>query len=186
VAASEFSRLVTLACHDLRTPLATVNGFSKTLVRGGELDAQAERFLVLIESAAEQMSDLLDLLALATRIEAGAYEPTLREVDTLELVASDDDRVEARGEGVPIELDERAIRRSLHALASAALRHGEAESVKWTVSGRELSLAPIRPPAAKVVTGEEPKDLGALVARMAIEHAKGSLTLTGETLTVRL
>ena len=37
---TEFARLVTLACHDLRTPLATVNGFAKTLVRGGQLDDQ--------------------------------------------------------------------------------------------------------------------------------------------------
>ena len=30
---SEFARLVSLACHDLRTPLATVNGFARTLTR---------------------------------------------------------------------------------------------------------------------------------------------------------
>jgi len=28
-----FARLVSLACHDVRTPLATVNGFVKTLER---------------------------------------------------------------------------------------------------------------------------------------------------------
>jgi K+-sensing histidine kinase KdpD len=27
--------LVDLACHDLRTPLATVNGFTKTILRAG-------------------------------------------------------------------------------------------------------------------------------------------------------
>ena len=42
------------------------------------------------------------------------------------------------------------------------------------------------PAAAKVVTGEEPKDLGALVARIAIERRGGSLALDGETLRVRL
>ena len=35
---SDFARLVSLACHDLRTPLATVHGFATTLVRGGGLD----------------------------------------------------------------------------------------------------------------------------------------------------
>ena len=45
VAAQDFPRLVTLACHDLRTPLATVNGFAKTLLRGGELDERTLRFV---------------------------------------------------------------------------------------------------------------------------------------------
>ena len=31
----DFARLVSLACHDLRTPLATVHGFATTLSRGG-------------------------------------------------------------------------------------------------------------------------------------------------------
>jgi signal transduction histidine kinase len=183
---TEFARLVTLACHDLRTPLATVNGFSKTLLRGGELDEQAERFLVLIEAAAGQMSDLLDMLGLATRIELDTYEPSPREVDTLELVTGDDERVRASGDGATAELDEPCIRKALAALASAALRHGDLEMVAWTVDGRELVLAPVTAAAAKVVTGEEPKDVGALVARKAIERNGGTLELEGDSLRVRL
>jgi signal transduction histidine kinase len=183
---NEFSLLVTLACHDLRTPLATVNGFAKTLLRGGELDPQNERFLALIAAAGDQMNDLLDMLGLAARIEAGTYDPTPREVDTLELATGDDDRVAATGRGVTVEVDESCIRKSLAALASAALRHGEVPHVTWTVDGRELELAPVPAAAAKVVTGEEVKDLGALVARLAIEQGGGSLALDGESLRVRL
>ena len=186
VPAPEFARLVTLACHDLRTPLATVNGFAKTLVRGGELDEQSARFVGLIDQAGEQMGDLLDLLVLAARIEAGTYEPSPRAVDTLDLVASADERITASGAGETIRTDEPAMRRSLAALASAALRHGEVPHVAWTVSGRELSLDPVTPGAARVITGEETKDLGALVARMAIEAAGGSLAVAGETLRVFL
>jgi signal transduction histidine kinase len=183
---SEFARLVTLACHDLRTPLATVNGFTKTLLRGGGPDEQSERFLSLIEAAAAQIGDLLDLLGLAARIEAGTYDPPLQDVDTLELATSEDDRVGASGDGVPVEVDAPAIRRCLGALAFAALRHGEIERVTWTMSGRTLELSPIEPAAARVVTGEEPKDLGALVARMVIEHAGGSMRLDGRTLRISL
>src|SRR5215218_6254851 len=99
---SELTRLVTLACHDLRTPLATVNGFAKTLLRRDDVDDQSRRFLTLIETAAEQMNDLLDQLGLAARIEAGQYEPTLREVDTLELVRGVDDRIAASGSGANV------------------------------------------------------------------------------------
>jgi len=184
--AHDFSRLVTLACHDLRTPLATVNGFAKTLLRAGELEEGDAHFVGLIDAAAEQMNDLLDLLGLAARIESGRYEPALGEVDTLELVRSNDERVEANGSGETVETDATAVRRSLGALAAAVLRHGGVESVVWTVRGRELELASVTAAAARVVTGEEPKDLGALVARIAIERVGGSLELEGETLRVRL
>jgi signal transduction histidine kinase len=186
VPATEFARLVTLACHDLRTPLATVNGFAKTLARSGELDDRSARFVGLIDAAGGQIGDLLDLLGLAARIEAGLYEPALREVDTLELVAGDDARIAASGTGARIEVDECAMRRSLAALASAALRHGELQRVAWTVDGRSLALEPVTPGAAPVVTGDDPKDLGALVARMAIEAAGGSLGLAGDTVRVAL
>ncbi len=66
-----FARLVSLACHDLRTPLATVNGFAKTLRAAAARRARA-RFVDLIEAAADQMSTLLDELGLAGRIESAA------------------------------------------------------------------------------------------------------------------
>jgi signal transduction histidine kinase len=181
-----FAGLVSLACHDLRTPLATVNGFAKTLLRAGELPEREERFVEMIDAAAGQMADLLDLLGLAARIEAGRYDPALREADTLELARSADERIAAEGEGARIEADEPALRRALEALATAALRHGPAERVTWSVRGRELALAPVTEAAAPVVTAEERKDLGALVARMLVEHVGGSLELDGETLLVRL
>jgi signal transduction histidine kinase len=75
---TSFARLVSLACHDVRTPLATVHGFVKTLERTVELDAPADRYVEMIEAASDQMAELLDELALAARIEAGRYEPALR------------------------------------------------------------------------------------------------------------
>ena len=59
---SSFPRLVSLACHDLRTPLATVYGFARTLTRAGELDERSTRFVAMIEEASEQMAELLDEL----------------------------------------------------------------------------------------------------------------------------
>ena len=184
--APAFSRLVLLACHDLRTPLATVNGFAKTLLRGEGSGDQSTRFLELIAGAAEELTQLLDLLGLAARIEAGTYEPPLRTVDTRDLVAGDDARVSVAGAGDTVQIDEPALRRSLAALASAVIRHGEVAAVTWTVAGRTLRLSPVNEGAAAVVTGAQPKDLGSLVARLAIEHAGGSMTLDDASLVVRL
>ncbi len=35
---NRFPRIVSLACHDLRTPLATIYGFARTLTRMEEHD----------------------------------------------------------------------------------------------------------------------------------------------------
>jgi signal transduction histidine kinase len=186
MADDQFSRLVSLACHDLRTPLATVYGFARTLNRMEERDERTGRFLGMIEEAAEQMTELLDELGVVARIEGDRWEPVLREIDTLELVRSADERIEAAGRGERIETEVEAVERALHALALAALRHGPAERVTWNVNGRELELAPVTEAAAPVVAGERVRDLGSIVARAVIERLGGSLELTGDTLRVRL
>ncbi|HEX5450262.1 MAG TPA: histidine kinase dimerization/phospho-acceptor domain-containing protein [Gaiellaceae bacterium] len=177
---ARFSQLVSLACHDLRTPLATVYGFARTLRRDDELGERQLKFVSMMEEASEQMAGMLDDLATASRIEAGRWEPALRECNTLELVAG------GRGEGATIETEVDGVKRGLEALATAAMRYGPTESVAWDVRGRELVLSPVLPAAGPVVVGEEPRDLGSLVARLVIEALGGSLALDGETLTVRL
>src|SRR6185437_10882912 len=133
MAAQRFARLVSLACHDLRTPLATVNGFAKTLTRGGTLGEREGRFVDLIQTAADQMTSLLDVLGLAARIESGRYEPALVEADTLALATSADERIAAEGSGATIETDPDAVRRSLEALARCAVIHGNVPRVAWHV-----------------------------------------------------
>lgn len=181
-----FPRIVSLACHDLRTPLATINGFAKTLLRTAELEERDARFVNMIDEAAAQMAALLDLLGVAAQIAGGRYEPSLRDADTLELASSSDPRVAAEGRGESIETDAEVIRRSLESLAVAAARHGGIPVVTWTVAGRDLSLVPVTEEAGPVVTGESPREVGALIARMAIERLGGTLALDGETLRVRL
>ena len=183
--AQRFARLVSLACHDLRTPLATVNGFAKTLTRGGTLGEREARFVGLITAAAEQMAGLLDMLALAARIESGRYEPVLAPTDTLELATSADERIATEGAGETIETDVAAVRTSLESLARCAALHGGLTQVTWRVEGRRLSLSPLGE-SADVVTGEDPRDLGALVARLAIEQLGGTVARDDDSLLVVL
>jgi signal transduction histidine kinase len=186
MAAQRFPRLVSLACHDLRTPLATVNGFAKTLTRTGTLAEREAHFVDLIEAAADQMTSLLDQLGLAARIESGRYDPVVVAADTLELATSEDERISAEGRGETIETDVAAVQRSLESLARCAAVHGGVPRVTWRVDGRTLTLSPLADDAAAVVTGESPRDLGALVARLAIEHLGGSLAVDDEKLRVEL
>jgi signal transduction histidine kinase len=183
---TRFPRIVSLACHDLRTPLATIYGFARTLTRMEQSDERTGRYLGMIEEASQQMTELLDELGAAARIEAGRWEPALREVDTAELARMDDERVVVEGQGEAIETDVDAVQAALASLAAAALRHGPVEEVRWSVTGRELSLAPVTPAAAPIVTGEEVRGLGSLVAVSVIRALGGSLELAGDTLRVRL
>src|SRR5512132_3123241 len=98
-----FAQLVSLACHDLRTPLATVFGFARTLART-DLEPPTDRYIEMIEAASTQLGELLDELSLVARIQAGRYEPQLVPVDSLELARAaaaelEDGRVEVTGKG---------------------------------------------------------------------------------------
>lgn len=186
-----FARLVSLACHDLRTPLATVHGFARTLVRVGDLGERAGRYVEMIDAASVQLAGLLDELALAARIEDGRYEPTLAEEDTLQLAREaaerlGADRVEVAGDGGRASVDADATSRAVSALARCALRHGGLEQVKVSASGATLRIGPITPSSAPVVLGEDLRDLGAAVAVRAIRALGGAVGLEGETLVVGL
>jgi signal transduction histidine kinase len=187
---TDFARLVSLAVHDLRTPLATVHGFARTLVRGG-LEPPNDRYVEMIDAAAAQLAELLDELSLAARIASGRYEPALREADTLELAHAaaarlGEDRVPVSGEGATVETDPDAVERGIAALAQSALRHGGFDEVALEVAGTELRVTPVTAASAPVVLGEDLRDLGAAVAARLVAHLGGSLALEGETLAIRL
>jgi signal transduction histidine kinase len=187
----QFARLVMLACHDLRTPLATVHGFAHTLARVEGLDETSSRYVEMITSASGQMAELIDELSVAARLAAGRYDPPLRAVDTLELARAaaerlGDERVGVAGEGAELELDAEAVERAVAALARCALRHGGVERVELEVRGPELSLTPVTPASAPVLLGEDLRDLGAAVAGRVIQAGGGSVALDGEALKVRL
>jgi signal transduction histidine kinase len=185
-----FARLVSLACHDLRTPLATVHGFATTLARGG-LEPPGDRYVEMIEAASAQLAELIDELSLASRIESGRYEPTLREADTLELAQAaaarlGEDRVQVSGSGTAIETDGDALERGLAALFQSALRHGGLDGVDVEVDGVDVRLSRVTAASAPVVLGEDLRDLGAAVAARLVARLGGSLSVEGETLAIRL
>jgi K+-sensing histidine kinase KdpD len=188
---TSFVRLVSLACHDLRTPLATVHGFARTIARTGELEEPESRYLEMIEAASGQLAELLDVLSLAARIESGRYAPTTTEADLGELVRAaaarlDEELVRAEGEGGVVRVDAPATERALAALMRCALRHGGLEFVDVRVGGAEVRVSPITPSSAPVVLGEDLRDLGAAVAVRLVRALGGSVELEGETLRIAL
>ena len=188
---NDFARLVSLACHDLRTPLATVHGFATTLARGGGLEPPADRYVEMIDAASAQLAELIDELSLASRIESGRYEPIMRETNTLELAQAaaarlGEDRVHVTGSGAAFETDGDAVERGLAALFQSALRHGGFDSVEVEVNDAELRLSPVTAASAPVVLGEDLRDLGAAVAVRLVRRLGGSVSVAGETVEIRL
>ena len=185
-----FARLVSLACHDLRTPLATVSGFAHTLERLEELGPPADRYVEMILAGSEQMAELLDDLGRAARIEGGRYEPHLLEADSRELVdaaaARLDERASSAGEGAAVQIDREPTERALAALALCAARHGGVDAVELRADGPEITIAPVTEEAAPVITGEQLKDLGAVVAQRFFAAVGATVRLDGQTLRVRM
>jgi signal transduction histidine kinase len=188
---TSFARLVSLACHDLRTPLATVHGFTTTLERTTELAPPADRYVEMIGAASRQLAELIDELSLAARIEGDRYDPVLRDVDTLDLAQGAAERlgadlVHVSGDGAVVQADVEALDRGVSALVQAALRHGGLDDVSVVVRGAEIEVSPVTESSAPVVLGRDLRDLGAAVAVRLIEALGGSVSVGGSTLTIRL
>jgi signal transduction histidine kinase len=188
---SSFPRLVSLAAHDLRTPLATIHGFAQTLIRMGDLGEPKQRYMEMIDMAARQLAELLDELGTAARIESGRYEPSLQAVQSMELAQAaaiqlGEERVRVSGEGSEVHVDPQSTERGISALAQAALRHGGLDEVELHVDGPTLTISPVTASSAPVVLAQELRDLGAAVAVSVVRALGGSVELDGEALTVRL
>jgi signal transduction histidine kinase len=190
---TSFARLVSLACHDLRTPLATAHGFARTLIRVGGLEPPNDRYVEMIGEASAQLAELVDLLSITARIEAGRYEPEPREIDSADLVRAAAARIDPQrvvvndeGEGVAVVVDPEAAEAAVYGLANCALRHGGLERVELTVAGPEIAIASVTEPVAPIILGEELRDLGAAVGGRVVAALGGSVELDGQTLRVRL
>ena len=174
----------------MRTPLATSLGFARTLIRIGSLEPPKDRYVEIISEAGAQLAELVDLLGLAARIEAGRYEPELREVDSVELARAAAGRLEAgkarvSGDGAAVLAEPAAAEIALFGFANCALRHGGLDSVELTAAGAEIGVTPIVPGAARIVVGDDLRDLGAAVAMRIVDALGGSTTLGGDVLRVR-
>jgi signal transduction histidine kinase len=184
-----FARLVSLAVHDLRTPLATISGFARTLQRT-PLDDPVGKYVDMMVLAGNQLADLLDDVGLAARIESGRWEPNLQEVDSRELANDAAERVPegaaSAGDGETVRVDREAATTALRQLARCALRHGGVPSVTIAADGPTIAIAPIADSAIPVLRREEQKDLGAMIAARIVDALGAQVELADGRLLVRL
>jgi PAS domain S-box-containing protein len=82
------SDFISLASHQLRTPLSSINIYAHLLHSGkvGELNAQQKLFIHTILSSAKRMNELINTLLNITRIEAGDISIDIHRVQLDKLV----------------------------------------------------------------------------------------------------
>lgn len=83
------SEFISLASHQLRTPLSAIKTYAHMLVGGygGELSQKQAGFLDIIINSADRMNELIDTLLDITRLEAGQVTPELKETELAAVVS---------------------------------------------------------------------------------------------------
>jgi signal transduction histidine kinase len=186
-----FAQVVSLACHDLRTPLATVHGFARTIERMDPLPERTRRYVGLMIEGSGQIADLLERLALISRIERGTYDPALQTLDSLELARTAAGLVQigevaVEGDGSPVKIDPGATELSIAAFLTGAIRHGDSDRLDCTANGLELSIAPVSEESVPILLGLDLRDFGAVAAKIHIEALGGAVAVAGDALRIEL
>jgi signal transduction histidine kinase len=132
--------LVANVSHDLRTPLAALQGYLETLVlKNGSLDpAERERFLAVATGQAARLGHLVEELFELARLESAEVRPSIEPFPLAELVQDvvHEFRIQAEQAGVTltarlpedlplVAADIGLMQRVLQNLLSNALRHTE-------------------------------------------------------------
>jgi hypothetical protein len=74
----------------------------------------------------------------------------------------------------------------LDSVSPPRLSDGAPLRARVEVDGAEVRLSPVTPASAPVVLGEDLRDLGAAVAVRLVRHLGGSVSVSGETVGIRL
>lgn len=84
------SEFISLASHQLRTPLSAIKTYSHMLVEGymGEVSPEQQKSLNTIITATNRMNELISTLLNITRMESGTIRVSLKDVNVKDLVAS--------------------------------------------------------------------------------------------------
>jgi two-component system sensor histidine kinase MtrB len=140
-------RFVSDVSHELRTPLTTIRMASDLLYdRSGRVDADTRRSIELLAAQVDRFESLLADLLEISRIDAGAAEVDLEEVDLGDLVTgviagSAELAAERRTEmhpvidaGPPIIADRRRVSRIVRNLLTNALEYGAGSRIEILVA----------------------------------------------------
>lgn len=84
------SEFISIASHQLRTPLSAINTYSRMLYGGyaGQLSDEQEEFMKIILSSIDRMNELINTLLDISRIETGQLQINSTSIDYKEIINS--------------------------------------------------------------------------------------------------
>lgn len=101
------NEFVSTASHELRSPLTSITGYAKTLLRRGDefSDEQRREFLEIIDKQARHLARLVDDLLTVSKMEEGKITMVLHPVDLNDLASHLVDAVRMRSEKHTFRID---------------------------------------------------------------------------------
>ncbi len=124
------TEFISIVSHQLRTPLATIRGYSGMLKDGdfGPLSKEAETAIEHIHDSSIRMIKMINSLLNVTRIEKGKIELNIRDFSIVDLVQSciDDLNLEAKEKGLYLKY--------IKPTSDIPLVRGDAEKIEQAIS----------------------------------------------------
>ncbi|HPH02292.1 MAG TPA: ATP-binding protein [Spirochaetota bacterium] len=134
------------ASHELKTPLAIMDGYVQTLLASPQPDEVTRiRFTQRIASSLDRLRELVSDIILLNRLEEGGHEPKMEQVDlvkTLERILSSlQPRLEASGvRVVPVRIPVRAIVRGNPALLDSLFFNLMENALRYSQTGGRVEI----------------------------------------------
>ncbi|MHB8840818.1 MAG: sensor histidine kinase [Candidatus Aquicultor sp.] len=133
------------ASHELKTPLTSIEGFSKVLLEGQVADEEQQRkYLKIINTESRRVAKIVnDLLAIA-RIDAGTFKVTPSEIDTEAMLANICDKFTPLAENKSITLSMKPERLSFvsdGAIIEQIIGNLVENAIKYTGEGGSIDVA---------------------------------------------
>jgi signal transduction histidine kinase len=192
---ARLGRLMSAVAHDLRTPLATIYGFAKTIERGGGLDERQERFLGLIIAAAADMDRMIENVSTVGHVAEGRLSVDAMATESATIATAAVEAVPERADGrrvvlrpgvsAPVETDSERAARAIALVAEAALRLEPSRAEAYCrADGTAVRCGPF---SEQLLPGLQAngRDVPVETARIVLRHLGATLEIEGDEIVVR-
>lgn len=142
------SEFISLASHQLRTPLSAVLWYIELLgdAKGAKMTSEQRSYIREMHTSAERMSGLIDDLLQVSRLEGEGIRPTKKQVDLQtflsEIVQDIQDQAKAKGISVALYSSGRPLKAHTDAtLLSIVMQNILSNAVKYSRGGGSVTIA---------------------------------------------
>ena len=141
------SEFISLASHQLRTPLSSILWYIELLVdaKGVKMTSEQRSYIKEMHTSAERMSGLIDALLQVSKLEGEGIRPTKKLVDLQPFLTSiaDDAREQAKDKGISFSLHASGKSMKVHTdatLLSIVMQNILSNAVKYSRAGGNITI----------------------------------------------